>query len=344
MTSPLKSVFESDYDNTEKNVRAKDHQHWRFQGPFLAGQTHGEFAEYVDKRISTKRSEFREYLREFRERVLTASRRRELIESGESQEELEQLNDDRVKISDEELEIYLKHLRNDEESLNKLIEDFLDLPRELVSQRSSSAHDKMEYRGPPSTHPSAGLTYLRSHSYTVNHPLYGPQENKPPVKARVLHPQFEASGFKRPFAVLGIGGVTTADSKRAFDRRSEKEDIKSFDPDTEGGGKVYVQLRKASISPGGRIELGNQRASENALYALGVDETPRPPPDTVTSTKNRSMPDLVPRTPRSRNTQGYGLEDLGGMKASERPLPFSEREDVNDLLQRALQTEKPNQP
>ncbi|KAL9127116.1 MAG: hypothetical protein Q9217_003942 [Psora testacea] len=343
-TTPPMSVFESDYDNTEADNRSSDYERWRFQGPWLAGQTHGEFTEYVDKNINKRRSEFREYLRNVRARALTAARWRELIESGENPEALEELGKDRVQISDEELELYIKHLRKNPEPLNRHIQEFLDLPRESQAQRASSVHESISHRGPPSTHPSAGLSYLRSHSHTINHPLYGPQENKPPVLARVLHPQADSSGYKRVAAILGIGGVVTSDSKRTFDRKGEKEGVKSFNPDIEGGKKLYVQLRKASISPEGHIELGSQRAEGNALYALGVDEGPNLPQAATAAAKDRRMPDLAPRTPGSSKAQGYGLESLGDVKKSERALPFSEGTDLQQIMQKVLQTKKPNKP
>ena len=343
--TPLQSVFETDYDNTELRSESGGQERWRFRGPWLAGKTHGEFTEYVDKKISNRRSEFREFLRDVRARALKAARRRELIESGEGPEALRESSKYETVPSDQELDVFIKQLRQDITRLNRLVEDFLDLPREHQAQRASTAHESVENRGPPSTHPSAGLSYLRSHSHTVNHPLYGPQENKPPVKARVLHPQVDTSGYRRVAAVLGVGGVTTLDSKRTFDKQSEKEGVKSFDPDIEGGGKLYVQLRKASISPEGRIELGTQRADRNALHALGVDERPALPSAAIAAAQDRSMPASAPRT---RNTQGYGLESLGDMRRSERALPFTEGTDLQEVMRKALQANKPhnkpNQP
>ena len=341
VTAPLKSVFDSDYDNTQTKAGSWNHERWRFQGPWLPGQTHGEFTGYVHKKVKERRLEFRGFLRDVRARALTATRRRELIESGEDQEILGQLDDDRIEVSDEELEKYIKQLRKDPLRLNRYIEVFLDLPREFRGPRASSVYEALEHRGPLSTHPSAGLSYLRSHSHTVNHPLYGPQENKPPVQARVLHPQVDSSGYKRSYAILGIGGVATSDGKRTFDKQDEKDGVKNFDPDIEGGGKLYVHLRKASISPAGHIELGNQRAETNALYALGVQEI-NLPRAAAASARDRSMPDLTQRNVRTRNRQSYGLENLGDVKKSERPLPLSEGTNMQEILRSAMKVNKPN--
>ncbi|KAL9099496.1 MAG: hypothetical protein Q9163_005012 [Psora crenata] len=341
-TAPLRSVFESTYDSTEMGNKNKDSDRWRFHGPWLAGLTHGEFTAYVDKHIRGRRREFREFLRNVRASEWTAARRRQLIETGEESGILGQLGEDGVQVSDEELDTFIKQLRKNPERLDRHIEVFLDLPREFEPPKGSAPHEIIAQRGPPSTHPSAGLSYLRSHSHTTNHPLYGPQENKAPVLARVLHPQADSSGHKRNAAVLGIGGVVANDSKRTFDREGEKEGVKSFDPDIEGGVKLYVQLRKASISPQGHIELSTQRADGNALYALGVDERPTLPNAAAAAARDRSVPDLAPRGHKTNKGPRYGLENLRDMKKSERAVPFSGGTDLQNIMQKVLQTENVN--
>lgn len=239
-------------------------------------------------------------------------------------------------ITDRELDDFVKQLRKQPDGLSRYIQHFLDLPREQLSQKASSVHKDIQETGPPSTHPSAGLSYLRSHSHTFNHPVYGPQENKPPVQARVLLPQKDSRGFLRSHAVLGIGGVTAAEHKYSFTRKNEDPAVAEFQPDIPGGPKVWLQLRKASINPQGRIELGNQRAETNALLAAGVTGSLRLPQAAVRSAQMTSMPDLSESSPQNRKKQGYGLENLGEVRKSERAIPYGEGTELKDILRRSL--------
>ena len=241
-------------------------------------------------------------------------------------------------VSDAELDAFIKQLRKQPDGLNRYIHQFLDLPREQRSQQASSVRKDIQESGPPSTHPSAGLSYLRSHSHTFNHPLYGPQENKPPVQGRVLLPQRDSRGFLRSHAVMGIGGVATEDHKHPFTRSDEEPVVAEFQPDIPGGGKVWLQIRKASVNAQGRIQLGNQRAETNALHAAGLTESLRLPEAAARSSKMTSMPRLSPFPPHKKIMHGYGLEGLGEVRTSERAVPYDEGTELKDVLQRSLRT------
>ena len=339
-TEALQSVFEPSYDNTEHNISNPEQERWKFSGPWLGDQSHGEFSEYVQRKIKARRSEFREYMRKILSREMLAAQRRQLIENGlegslSSSSPSRGSSKASIKVSDEDLDVFIRRLRRKPEGLNQYVTAFLDLPHDLRPQKATAEYKEIGDIGPPSTHPSAGLGYLRSHSYTANHPLYGPQENKSPVQARVLLPQKDCREFTRPFAIFGIGGFVSGDSKASFTRNGEEDAIVAFNPDIPGGGKAWVQLRKATVSPQGRIQIGTQRAETNALIAAGVTQSITLP-EAARAAKSRTMPDLSPRPSQKRGAQGYGLEDLGDIPQRESVEPFKDEENVLDVIQKSL--------
>lgn len=338
-TPSPQSVFEPEFDNTESNGD-KCRERWKFQGPWLAGKTHGEFQEYLSKRVKNRKRDFRQYLSDRLARAKAASRRRAIIESGEDPDGLDKSRPDQTAISEEELDGFIKFLRKDEEHLQTLVIEFLDLPREQRPQRLSGVRSKYNEKGPPTTHPSAGLSYLRTASYTFNHPVHGPQEEKPPVLARVLRAQNE-QGKSKGRAVIGVGGIVTEDDKQPFTREDELPGVGNFDPDISGGGKLWVQPKRAAVDPLGRIQLGIKRAEKNALSVLKTDEgglEEALPAAAIASASDRMAPSLVPSRPaRTRDTQGYGLENVGGIGGSGRARPFDDKTDLASLLKVALQ-------
>ena len=344
-TEALQSVFEPSYDNTASSIFDSEQERWKFKGPWLGGQSQGEFSEFVERKIKKRRSEFREYMREILSQETLAAQRRKLIENGpgESPTSLSPSrgsSSNSIKISDEDLDTFIRKLRRNPDGLDKYILTFLDLPRESRPQKASAEYKEVKDIGPPSTHPSAGLSYLRSHSHTVNNPFYGPQGNKSPVQARVLLPQRDPRGFNRPRAIFGIGGVASQDSKVTFTKSGEEDALAAFNPDVPGGGKVWLQLRKATIDPQSRIQIGNQRAERNALIAAGVDPGITPPvtlPEAARVGSSRTMPDLSPRPSHNRSTHGYGLEDLGDVPKRERVEPFEDENDVLSIMKQSLQ-------
>ena len=338
-TEALQSVFEAYYDNTDTSITDSEQHRWKFQGPWLGVQSHGEFAEYVERKVKRRRPEFRQYLKEVLAQETLAARRRENMENGPEEASISELGQTTSIVSDLDLDVFVKRLRKKPEILDKYIQAFLDLPRESRHQKASAEHKDIRYIGPPSTHPSAGLAYLRSHSHTVNHPVLGPQENKPPVEARVLLPQADVRGH-RPFAIFGIGGIATQDSRKSFTKSGEEDQVANFIPDIPGGGKIWLQLRKATVTPQGRIEIGNQRADKNALIAAGVDKPLTLPPAYDQAAQMEHMPDLLRKPTQNRNTQSYGVESLGSLPKSERAVPLDGNKEILNTLSMALESNK----
>ncbi|KAL2047552.1 hypothetical protein ABVK25_011410 [Lepraria finkii] len=339
---PLRSVFESRYDNTQLDsktpskdlMREPKKERWKYKGPWIAGQTDGEFKAYVEKSIKRKKLDFREFVREQLVTAKAAARRREAIEEGEDLDSVE------VTIPEEELDSYMKRLRNDETGMHKLLEEFLDLPRDEV-QASGGAYGDYDEKGPPTTHPSAGLSYLRTASRILNHPDFGPQEYDTLVPGRVIAPQ-KIQTRTQARALIGVAGVVGSDSKMTFNKTGELPGVANYDPDIPGGAKIWVRPRRAGIDSHGRIELLVDRASKNAVHvAQGLhSEEPKLPEAAIAAAQERATPTLTSPTPRTpRSSQGYGVEDMDVQNSSGRAIPFlglNDQPNLNDLLRGAL--------
>jgi hypothetical protein len=321
-TEPPVSAFESDIDNTVRSGRGTSQGRWKFKGPWLAGKTEGEFKDYTEKKVKRRKLAFRQFLRQRLVERTTARMRATSIESGED------IQSGIVEISDNHFETYIKELRQHEEKLNALVEEFLDLPSAAHTSGKMTSYNQ---RGPPTTHPSAGLSYLRTKSYIHNHPVLGPMEVEPPVQGRVLLPTRVGGRGARNEALVGVGGVAADDTKIPMWQDQEPPGVTGFDPDVPGGAKFWVHPDRSSINSQGRIELQlMDRASKNtvAIYQGQATENPAltaPAPSLGTS---RRLDDLSP-SPRTiaNPNQGYGLGDMASADRSGKASPLIGRND-----------------
>ncbi|CAG8954809.1 hypothetical protein HYFRA_00004734 [Hymenoscyphus fraxineus] len=239
-----KSVFEHEIDTTfheRKLAASKVDGRWKFSGPWLAGQTEGEFNEYLEKRVRRQKAQFRNFLvrevlaRLKSERDLEIANNKTIAKSRKSiqkDEVNEWANYDLAESNtngtlkyrlEQEVDAHIKELRQDRAGIFMRIRNFFDLPpvasgrtREDFSLGPDRGDTPIEFpetnspyakTGPPKTHPSAGLAYTRSASKIYNHPEFGPQESAPPVEARIVQPSTAGSAYTT--ATLGVGGFVT---------------------------------------------------------------------------------------------------------------------------------------
>ena len=332
------SVFESRHDNTFQDDSDPSKQRWKYKGPWLAGKTEGEFRRYMEKDVKMRRLEFKRFLRERLAEEKTIARRREVTESGEDPELA-----DSVSVSEEDIDVYARRLRADKPKLRKLVEEYLDLPRK---QGSATSYDN---KGPPTTHPSAGLSYLRTGSYTYNHPFLGPQEEQAPVNARIIRPQVTTTAYRYDKALLGVGGIVAEDDRHSFSR--DGTGLTSYDPDIPGGAKIYIRApTSASVDPRGRIELFTRRSGNTASANIAqgnYNHPDRVPPAATYAAQNRETPTLTEtKSERPRESQGYGLENMVAAKSSGRASPFlgsaDKLPDLNELLRNGRSSSQNN--
>ena len=133
--------------------------------------------------------------------------------------------------------------------LNNIIREFLDMPQADPDKSSATLENfNIVDREPRtfSTHPSAGLGYLRTNNVLYNHPLLGPQEHKVPVEARVLQPRFLARGQRA--AILGVAGFAVNEPTNVAGHGMRYDQsfsgVTDLDITTEGGRKVWVHSRE----------------------------------------------------------------------------------------------------
>jgi hypothetical protein len=332
-----RSVFESSIDSTvlkEGSDESRD-KRWRFSGPWIAGLTDGDFNSYITKQVRRRRVEFTKYLQIACAENATKDARRVARNEGVEAPEPVQVSD----ITEEHFRKYLKALRQDRIELYRHIRKFLDLPpspnvtgqgstdwlasifdggKASVDGKDLQPTSDSPYAdsGPPKTHPSAGLGYGISSAHTFNHPLYGPQNKKAPVQARVVMPRGAAAGNFAP--VLGVGGFVvdlptgagaTSYNVRGAPGRGPEGPIPgliNIEPNKVGGSKAYVHPTSASVDPKGRVVLKVEQADPEAVAVLEgkVDEIPK---RQIMRTKGLGLSS----SSLSRSSGGYGLSFRG---------------------------------
>lgn len=278
------SAFEESHDFTVAPADDPTRKGWKFRGPWLASMPEGEFEAFIEKKVLPRRVEFQKLMRLKCASEMTLVNNSKARETGEERPPAIQPGD----ITDEQLGDYMRSLRNQRDKLYSFVTDFLDLPplqvpvgiNEALKLEKPSGPPNMAFdaHGPPPAHPSAGLSYLRTHSFMENHWLYGPQAQKKPVLARLLQPQIYRKGV-----MLGVGGFVTEapdgsemnlkgggrfQSQRFRGQRQQLKGIHHLDIESHGGAKSWVVPDFAYVDPNGMIVMKVETAdTETKLVA-----------------------------------------------------------------------------
>ncbi|OLN88197.1 hypothetical protein CCHL11_00346 [Colletotrichum chlorophyti] len=268
-----KSVFEDDGDFTAVEAgRENEEKRWKFKGPWLAGLSEGEFNRFLRKNVRSKRDEFRNFLKKRIATELTATEHQKSLDAGEELPKQVLPQD----VTEEQLTEYLRKLRSDRITLYALVSEFLDLaplnpPSSLTDFSRTTEKTKRPSlyaeNGPPISHPSGGISYLRTAAFAENHPVYGPQAHPTPVLARIIAPRNGPNDAK-----LGVGGfvTNTPQGDNAFNqrhligRKNQVAGIASFDPDITGGAKAYVKPISARVDSAGMVQITVAEANQEA--------------------------------------------------------------------------------
>lgn len=302
------SPFETHVDNTETSQgrEVPGSKQFRHAGPWLVGQTEAEFQAYL-KQVRRQKPELLQKLRERLEAKLFAEARKQAQDNGGDLEDLAP-----VKVTDEEFQAHVKSLREDPFALGPAVFELLDLPSppavpsERIGQKyyqsPGTQLSAAEYAvsGPPMTHPSAGLSYTRSHALTYNHPQHGPQAYQRPVQARILRPKGRFKGQSSK-AIAGVGGIAVEDlNAMTFVDQGTPSGLTSFDSTIPGGAKYYVTPIRASVDSKGRIGLYSYRASATAKAPYGIEDLQKESATSISSAARRDAR-FVPRLDRDLN-------------------------------------------
>lgn len=316
---------------------------WKHEGPWLPGMGAEDFISFLNKQLAGRKKEFNDYLVEYVKNEIYATRRLAASRSGEvapmDAQEAEAWQEQREKawrhITKSEIDAGIKALRQEtaKDPLNsklvsKLILPFLKLPairfKHTAYNPDSAKNEVDQYQfdqetAPLSTHPSAGLGYLRHKSYLANHPILGPQANPAPIPARVM--QARRTGTKNElYARLGVGGFVANDDHRGTDSYTvprnfgASKDVETIDVDTPGGRKIMVQPQFGSVTNDGRIQIKLSR-SVGPEVAVGRGEFDEKPPSRPYA-ENVSFRTLVGGAKKS------GIKELD--EQSEQGQQFSE--------------------
>ncbi|KAI3318653.1 hypothetical protein HD806DRAFT_540000 [Xylariaceae sp. AK1471] len=334
-----RSVFEEDGDVTAiepDQAKATENKRWKFKGPWLAGMTDGEFNKWLEKNVRTKRNEFRAYLKEVYAKDLTEEQRAGAIRDDLPVPPEVKASD----ITEDQLVEYLRDIRQDRLVLFRHVSRFLDLApltteTEYLSSmklyRPQPFDNENPYgtNGPPITHPSAGLSYLRTPNFMDNHPIYGPQKHHPVVKARILKPRNVGTGVHEP--VIGVAGFV---ADRPLEQRilgsaaslnsPRGRALGQLDLERHGGSKLYYKLDSASIDSGGRVRIGvsepgHLTVGESVVKELLGETTEKY--EVYSKSMQSNAPTELPRNPRSqglqRRSQIYGSRESYGLGRNE---------------------------
>lgn len=278
----LRSVFEDQFDFTALNVEkiaAAGHRRWKYKGPWLANLTHGEFQSFLKKQVRGRREEFRQVIREHLAEKQTEEATNQAVAAGTSEETQAAVRPEDV--TDEQITHFYRIARINNDELNGLVSKFLDLApidhegmdylQALAPEQSKRLNPSDPYAkyGPPVTHPSAGLSYLRTKSFLENHPVYGPQRLEAPIKARLM-------GISEKIPSKAAVGGFVGYSGGYMGRQA------IMDWKLPGGAKTWVHVASAQVDSTGRAILTFRQApTEEKLIveeALGEKQVFRAKP------------------------------------------------------------------
>lgn len=286
--------------------RVHNTKRWKHEGPWIPGMGADDFVTFLSRSLPHRQAEFKARLVEFAKNEIYAKRRLAASTSTETapididEARIWQQEQERAfrTITPAQVAASIKALRKETANnplgsklVTKLIQPFLRLPSikfkytSYAEDASTRAIDQYQFdqeTAPLSTHPSAGLGYLRSKSYIANHPLLGPQANPHPVPARVVQAR-TTSTTKEAYARLGVAGFIANDQFRSTDTSSASKashansrDVETIDIDTVGGKKVLVQPQFGSVTNDGRIHIKIKRSlgPEVAVARGELDDLP----------------------------------------------------------------------
>lgn len=327
IVSRHQSPFETLVDNTHTSRASEEPgaRQYRHAGPWLSGQSRTEFDAYL-KEVKNRKPELLQKLREQFDAKRLAEVRKQAQDRGEDLEALQP-----PKTTDAEFQRYIKSLRQNPLTLGPILFELLDLPSSpaVPSERIGRKYyqspgtqlSSAEYAvsGPPKTHPSAGLSYTRSHALTYNHPRYGPQAFQRPVEARILRPKGRFKG-RQSKAVAGIGGIAVEDlNAMSFADQGTPPGLTFFDATIPGGAKYWVTPIRAAIDSNGKINLSSYRATANAKAPYNIEDYKKPVPTTISEAAGREA-SVVPRLDRRVNNPSRSRQPGNPRERSSQPL------------------------
>ncbi|KAL1386240.1 mitochondrial ribosomal protein MRP51 [Phyllosticta capitalensis] len=260
-TPAFVSAFTENEDNTylDENMREEGQRKWRFKGPSVGEMTSGDFEKFLNTKVKGAKRTFGLFLKEKIEESTLHERR----EAARNQGTDPPLYAD-IELSPEAFQARIKRLREDtglSSPLSRWIMEYFDMPQ-LRAEPKPYKMDNQELLlesemkiSKPRTHPSAGLSYLRTRNFMDNHPILGPRDEHAPIEARLLSSTTETNKN----AKIGVAGIV---SNLHRHQNADSRTSNKYNFDGKGGHKLWVTPTHASVDSNGRINLETNLENE----------------------------------------------------------------------------------
>jgi hypothetical protein len=228
---------------------------WRYSGPFLAGLNGMEFDAFLDTVTKEKRDAFRDVVKQ------------DLIEYRTQQQQVNAIGQDRIdaashavaEVTDDDVADHMRYLRSEPRRFAPLIVKFFDLadgPKAVVDVqdpwdygRSTISAEVYRESGPPRTHPSAGLSYMKTDTMIENDPLTGARGARGAVAARLLRSRQVDS--TRHIPSVGVAGFVVPKPEASTSMMEQNLKWQAV----KDGQKLVVSTQAATVSQAGRVEI-----------------------------------------------------------------------------------------
>lgn len=241
----LSSLLESRGSET-----AIDIERWKFRGPWLAGMDETAFQRYLKKEVTPNRAQFKKFVWSWMQKTKTTKLHSEQLAMGTVSTKVD------AKLTEDEYQSWLVQLRHEGKQLYALMWEFLDLPGRSPSEKEDQSI------GPPQTHPSAGLSYLKTENILQNHPALGPMAEHQPVMARVLQKATNTKGRRDVKGeAVGVAGIVSD----VRERRTPWTVTVNNAQNAYGDKKIHVVPSSARIDEQGRINIDYKVASKDSV-------------------------------------------------------------------------------
>ena len=176
---------------TASSAPVQSLRRWRYSGPYLAGMNGMEFDAFLESITRENKAAFRRMVKIDLAEQRADEVRRKAIDEGSVDARTQALPE----ITEQEITEHFRYLRSEPGKFGPLIAKFFDLadgPNPPKTEdpwsygRDTIAADLYRESGPPRTHPSAGLLYVKTESHAANDAVTGPRADRPAVVARHL--------------------------------------------------------------------------------------------------------------------------------------------------------------
>jgi hypothetical protein len=298
---------------------------WRYSGPYLAGLIGLEFDAFLNTITREKKAAFRRIVKDDLVEKRAHVQRRKALDEGQTGHPAQVP----AELTEQDVTEHIRYLRSEPGKFGPLIARFFDLadgpkPSSDLTDpwsygRDTIAADLYKESGPPRTHPSAGLSYIKTQTAAANDPVLGPRQNQSAVAARLLKSRQMEHNRHKPY--VGVAGFVVPQPEGptvATEQNWKWQPVKD-------GQKLVVTPNHASVTQAGKLEIQTKMllgwAVENDLP---VDPTEK----RATESSNATI-----SPPKSLSSQLPSLDQAISTRRRPRPDPSQDIDEELKFLQ-----------